>query len=130
MKSDITKKKLRQFGLIFGFGLPLFIGWLVPLVYGHNFKLWTLILASPFILLGTFKPNLLIQPFKFWMQLGLFLGNINSKIILSLIFFLILLPIALIMRLLGHDPLNKKRNGFSSYRENKKDSNIDFEKIF
>ena len=64
------------------------------------------------------------------MALGHFLGWINSHIILGLVFILLLQPIAYIMRLTGYDPLRTKRKGEKTYRENRKDHNIDLKRIF
>ena len=42
MKKDISNKQLKEFGILIGFGFPIFIGWLIPLISGHFFKIWTL----------------------------------------------------------------------------------------
>ena len=131
MINKITQKKtLRDFGLIIGFGFPIFIGLVLPFITGHNFRLWTFSLGVPAILLGIFKPNLLLYPYKFWMLLGHILGWINSKLILSLIYILVLIPISCIMNLLGHDPLKKKKSCKASYREIVQRRNYQFTKIF
>ena len=64
------------------------------------------------------------------MLIGLALGWINSRIILGLVFFLVLQPIALIMKFVGYDPLKIKKNNERSYRENKKDHKVDLTRIF
>ena len=65
------------------------------------------------------------------MRLGNLLGWINSHIILGFVFVLILLPIALIMRILGYDPLKRNKNIYKkSYRELRKVNSIDLRKIF
>lgn len=131
MENHISSKKLREFGLLFGFCLPLFFGWLFPLFTGHNFRVWTIFLGSFFISLGFIKPNLLIYPYKIWIKFGNFLGWINSKIILGLIFVLILLPIACLMRLFNHDPLRQNiKNNVVSYKESKINHSIDLTRIF
>ena len=126
----ISKKTLRDFGILFGILLPLLIGWLIPLISGHDLRLWTFIVGIIFFILGIFKPNLLLKPYQFWMKLGYLLGWLNSRIILSIVFFFVLQPIALIMKLLKYDPLKQKFNNEISYRENKVESIIDLSKIF
>ena len=130
MKVSIAKKQLREFGFLIGFGFPILIGWIIPAVGGHAFRGWTLWIAIPFLIIGILKPRLLFYPYKGWMALGLALGWINSRIILGLVFFLVLQPIALIMKFVGHDPLKTKKSNESSYRENKSNHKIDFTRVF
>ena len=130
MKEIISKKQLREFGLLIGFGIPILIGWLIPLILGHQFRTWTLWIGVPGLLIGLIAPRLLYYPYKVWMALGHVLGWINSHIILGLVFILVLQPIAFIMRLTGYDPLRSKRKGEKTYRENRKDLKIDLKRIF
>ena len=129
-KNFISKKVLREFGLLIGLGLPFLIGWLLPTIFGHSLRLWTLWISIPFLLLGIFKPHSLYYPYKFWMKIGHILGWINSRVILGLVFLLVLLPIALIMKLFSYDPLRRKKGGQNSYREKKTDHIINLRKIF
>ena len=76
------------------------------------------------------KPVLLFYPYKAWMALGLALGWVNSRIILGFVFFLVLQPIALIMKFAGHDPLKIKKSNERSYRENKSNNKVDLTRIF
>ena len=130
MKENISKKQLREFGLLIGFGFPILIGWLIPLILGHQFRTWTLWIGVPGLLIGLIAPRLLYYPYKVWMALGHVLGWINSHIILGLVFILVLQPIAFIMRLTGYDPLRSKRKGEKTYRENRKDHKTDLNRIF
>ena len=131
MKEDISKKQLREFGLLIGFGFPIIIGWIIPAISGHLFRLWSLWVAFPSLILGILKPRLLFYPYKVWMKLGFALGWINSRIILGLVYLLILLPISLIMKIFGYDPLRKKKSSEISYREIKKGSDeVDLSRIF
>ena len=54
MKEILSKKQLREFGLIVGIGLPIIIGFLVPLLLGHNFRLWTIWLTFPLLISAIF----------------------------------------------------------------------------
>ena len=112
MKEIIPRKQLRQFGIIVGLGIPLFLGYIIPFLGGHFFRTWTLWIGLPILILGLIKPNLLYYPYKAWMALGHILGWVNSRIILGLIFIMVLMPISFIMRLFGYDPLkqNLKKN--------------------
>ena len=130
MKQIISKKQLREFGLLIGFGFPILIGWLLPSFFGHEFRAWTLWVGISGLILGLTAPQLLYYPYKSWMALGHALGWVNSHIILGLVFILILQPIAYIMRLTGYDPLRNKRTGEKTYRENRKDHQIDLTRTF
>ena len=130
MKEKTSKKQLREFGLLIGFGFPLLIGWLIPALSGHGSRAWTLWVGFLGILIGLTYPRLLYYPYKFWMKLGLILGWVNSRIILGLVFIIVLLPISFVMRLIGYDPLRTKRKGENTYREKRKDHQIDFTRIF
>ena len=130
----LTKKnsqnQLRKFGLLVGTGFPIIIGWLIPTIFGHSFRIWSIWVAPPLLILGIFKPKFLFYPYKLWMIVGHVLGWVNSRIILGLVFLVVLQPIALIMRILGYDPLRRKKKNESSYREPKDGYNVDFERIF
>ena len=130
MKEIISKKQLREFGLLIGFGFPILIGWLVPSLFGHQFRIWTFWIGGLGLLIGLAAPRLLYYPYKGWMILGHVLGWINSHIILGLVFIFVLQPIAYIMRLTGYDPLRTKRKGMKTYREKRQDNRFDLTRIF
>ena len=130
MKKTKSEKQLREFGMLIGFGFPIFIGWLLPALIGHEFRAWTLFIGFLGLILGLTAPRLLNYPYKGWMALGHALGWINSHIILGLVFILILQPIAYIMRLTGYDPLRTKRKGEKTYREDLQKHKTDLTRIF
>ena len=130
MKDTISKKQLREFGLLIGFGFPILIGWLIPIMMDHGFRVWTLWIGFPGLVIGLTSPSLLYYPYKFWMKLGVILGWFNSRIILGLVFIIVLLPISFAMRLIGYDPLRNKQKGEKTYREKRKDYQTDLTRIF
>ena len=130
MKQIISKNQLRKFGLLIGFGFPFLIGWLLPSLFGHEFRAWTLWVGAPGLIFGIASPRLLHYPYKAWMAIGHILGWVNSHIILGLVFILILQPIAYTMRLTGYDPLKRRRKGEKTYRENSQDHKTDLTRIF
>ena len=130
MKNTISKKQLQNFGYLIGFGFPILIGWLIPTIFSHQFREWTLWIGIPVLLLGLISPRLLLYPYKAWMTLGHALGWINSRIILGIVYIAVLIPISFLMRLFGYDPLRFRRKDKKTYRENRKDNNIDLSRIF
>ncbi len=130
MKENISKKQLRVFGIFLGFVFPIIFGWILPAIGGHFFRIWTLCIGIPSLIIGITKPRLLLLPYKGWRKLGNVLGWLNSRIILGIIFFLILQPTSLIMISLGYDPLKKRKGKEKSYRELKEDHKVDLTRIF
>ena len=130
MKETISRKQLREFGIIIGLGFPLFIGWIIPTLGGHLFRSWTIWIGIPFLIIGFLNPNYLLFLYKSWIKLGYILGWINSRIILGIIFIVILQPIALIMKIFKYDPLQKNKTENKSYKEFRKQIKIDLNRIF
>ena len=129
-KSSISQRQLREFGLLIGFGFPIIIGWLIPIFTGHAFRFWSLWIGIPSLLFGILKPRLLFYPYRAWMLLGLYLGWINSRVILGLVFLLVLQPISLIMKIFNYDPLKKHKSNALTYREVKGNSKVNLTRIF
>ena len=123
------KKEFRQFGLLVGFLLPLIIGYLIPTLFGHSFRFWTIYAGLPLIILGIINPISLSLPYKVWMKIGHILGWINSRIILSIVYLFVLVPIAFFMRVRGYDPLQKKKESTKSYKIIKRNIS-DLKKLF
>ena len=130
MKNLIPERELRKFGFIIGIGFPLIVGWLIPTVWGHIFKEWTLLVSLPFLIIGILKPLLLLYPYKIWIYIGDFLGLINSRLILGFVFLFVLLPISLFMKMFGYDPLKRRKLNLKSYKEDRNDQKIDLTRIF
>ena len=130
MKGSISKKQLREFGLLIGFGFPIIVGWILPTISGSAFKSWTLWISIPSFIIGILKPYLLLTAYNGWMRFGHFIGWINSRILLGLVFLLIVQPTSFIMKSFGYDPLKKKQNNQNTFRENKETHKIDLTRIF
>ena len=112
-QDDIKIGSNRSFGIVF-FIVFLIIS-LYPLLHGENIRVWSLIISIIFLVLGLLNSKLL-NPFnKIWFKFGLLLGKIISPIVMGIIFFLVVTPIGLIMRLLGKDLLNLKFNKKNTY---------------
>ena len=103
----------RSFGIVFFIFFILIA--LYPLLNGQEIRLWALIISAVFLILGLLKSKLLTPLNKLWFRFGMLLGKIISPIIMGFIFFLVVTPIGLIMRLLGKDVLNLKYNKERSY---------------
>ena len=106
MNEQIEVKQLRSFGLTVG-GVFLFIG-LWPLVWrGEGVRLWAVIPAAALIPLGLILPGVLAPLYKGWMAVGHVLGWINTRIILGVLYYGLVVPMGLVMKLLGRDPMRR-----------------------
>jgi len=127
-----TKKDLRKFGITIG-SVILIIA-LLLLYFGKAHYYVYGIIALLFILTGLFIPAVLKPLNKVWMGFSIILGFFTSRIILTILFYLIITPIALIFRIIGKDPLNintdKKVSSYWIKRENTSVAKIDFERQF
>ena len=108
----------RSFGVVF-FVVFLLIA-LYPILYNGEIRLWSLLISSVFLILGLVNSKILTPLNKFWFKFGFLLGKIISPIVMGLIFFLVVTPIGIIMRILAKDLLNLKYNKNKSYWIEKK----------
>ena len=111
MKSKISSNK--SFGVVF-FLFFLIIS-LFPLFKDGNIRISTIVLAIIFLILGLLNSPILNPLNKIWFKFGILLGNIISPIVMGIVFFIVVTPTALIMKMLGKDILNLKKNKQKSY---------------
>jgi len=116
---DIKISSNRSFGIVF-FVVFLIIA-LYPLTYSGEVRIWSIIISLIFLVLGILNSKILTPLNKLWFKFGIFLGKIVSPLIMGIIFFLVVTPIGLIMRLLGKDVLRLKYNKNNSYWIEKND---------
>ena len=128
--SSVSRKTLREFGLLLGIVFPVFLGWLLPSLKGHALPLWPFVIGVPALVLGLVAPRALVWPYRVWMALGHALGWVNGHLILGAAFVLVLQPIALLMRLSGHDPLQRRAHEGASYRQVRSQRSINLTKTF
>ena len=131
MGKDISTKKLREFGFTLSLFFPLIIGFLIPFLYRHNFKEWTLWISLFFLSFSLLKPQFLHLPYLLWIKLGYILGFVNSKIIFGIIFYFVVTPIGIISRIFNYDPLKIKLNKkIDTYKILNNKNKIDLNRIF
>ncbi|WNM61137.1 SxtJ family membrane protein [Candidatus Nitrospira neomarina] len=99
-----TAKDLRSFGLLMG-GIFLIVAVWPLVIHGESIRLWASLIAAVFGAMGMVFPKGLKPLHRAWMKIGEKLGWINSRIILSLMFFGMFTPMAFVMGLLGKRPL-------------------------
>ena len=128
--SSVSRKTLREFGLLLGIVCPVVLGWLLPSLKGHALPLWPFVIGVPALVLGLVAPLALVWPYRVWMALGHALGWVNGHLILGAVFLLVLQPIAFLMRLSGHDPLQRRPHEGASYRQARSQRSINLTRTF
>ena len=103
----------RSFGVVF-FVIFIIIT-LYPITYNEDLRIWSLIISFIFLFLGLLNSTILTPLNKLWFKFGIFLGRIVSTLVMGIIFFFIVTPIGIIMRIIGKDLLDLKFNNNKSY---------------
>tara|TARA_Y100000741_G_scaffold355312_1_gene330586 strand:- start:1229 stop:1612 length:384 start_codon:yes stop_codon:yes gene_type:complete len=127
----MSKKKIasnRSFGIVF-FILFLIIG-IYPILNDQNIRIWSIIVSLIFLILGSINSRILTPLNIIWLKFGLVLGKLVSPFIMATIFFLVVTPTGIIMRIFGKDLLNLKKNKSKSYWIEKKDLKSDMKNQF
>ena len=95
-----------------GFGILFFIVFLLialwPILNGGNLRIWSLLIGAIFLVLGLLDSKIL-NPFKkIWIKFGELLGKVIAPLVLSIIYFIVITPIGLLLRIFGKDLLGTK----------------------
>ena len=110
---EIKISSNRSFGIVF-FIVFLLIS-LYPLLKGNDLRIWSLVISFIFLTLGLLNSKILTPLNRLWFKFGLLLGRFMSPLIMGIIFFVVVTPIGIIMRLLKKDLLNLKYNKKETY---------------
>jgi len=101
------------------FGITFFLFFLIvslfPLFKDGNFRTWSLIIAIIFLTLGLLNSKILTPLNRIWFKFGILLGSFVSPIVMGVVFFAMVTPISLIMRILGKNLLNLKKGNKKTY---------------
>ena len=125
--SNIKRKDNIIFGILF-FVFFLIIGF-YPLISDGFIRIWSIFLSLVFLIITIIRPNLFTLLNKLWIQFGILLGKIISPIVLGFIFFFMVTPIGMLVRILRKDVMGLKR-GTASYWINREDKVQSMKKQF
>lgn len=106
---DIDRQGLRNFGLSTGIIVAGLFGLFFPWVLESNFPVWPWAILGVLGIWALLAPDSLNPVYRIWMRFGLLLSKITTPIIMGLVFFVIVMPFGIVLRLLGKDPM---RRGF------------------
>lgn len=112
-----TAAELKKFGFVMAAMIAGLFGLLLPWLFGRTLPLWPWIVAVVIALPALFAPLFLAPVHRGWMAVGGVLGWINTRILLAAMFYVVMLPVGLVMRLAGRDPMRRAKSGEPSYRQ-------------
>jgi hypothetical protein len=127
-KPDKTNKKNNIFFGILFFIFFLIIG-LYPLISNGPIRIWSVILSLVFLIITIIRPNLFTYLNRLWIKFGILLGKIISPIIMGVVFFFVVTPVGILVKILKKDVMRLKR-GETSYWINRKDKLQSMKKQF
>ena len=106
IKSKVKASTNRSFGLVFFFVFLIISLW--PLLNEDPLRIWSIVIAIIFLILGLINSKLLTPLNILWSKFGIFLGSIVSPIAMGIVFFLVITPTGFIMKMMNRDLLNNK----------------------
>lgn len=107
-KTDFTAKELRDFGLIMAGMLILMFGLVLPWLFSFSTPYWPFIAAFGFVVAALLKPLILAPVNRVWLKISDVLGWVNTRLVMGIMFFLLIVPIGLLVRVFKKDPLNNQ----------------------
>jgi hypothetical protein len=103
----------KKFGILFFLIFFLYGVW--PALNSSEVRIWALLISLVFLILGLTNSKILSPLYKYWIKLGEFLGIIISPLVMAIVYFAVITPIAIIIRILGKDLLKVKFSKSSTY---------------
>ena len=103
----------RSFGIVF-FIFFLIIS-IIPLFKNGDIRIWSIAFSMVFLILGLLNSKILTPLNKLWFKLGIILGNFISPIVMGIVFFVVVTPISLIIKIIGKDILSIKKSKSKTY---------------
>ncbi len=125
---DIKLPSNRSFGIVFFIFFLIIALW--PILNDEKIRYWSFVISITFLILGILNSKLLSPLNKLWMKFGLFLGNIISPIVMGIIYFGVVTPTGLMMKLFRKDILKLKKNNSETYWVIKDNSNNNMKNQF
>ena len=113
MSQNKNESSNKSFGIVFF--LVFFLIGIYPVLNSNDLRFWSLFLSLIFLILGLMNSKILTPLNRIWFKFGMFLGTIVSPFVMGVIFFLIVTPIGVIMKITGKDLLNLKYSNKNTY---------------
>ena len=103
----------RNFGIVFFLFFLIISLW--PLLSSGEIRYWSFLISIIFLVLGIINSKVLTPLNRLWIKFGILLGKIVNPVVMGIIFFIVVTPISLILKVIGKDTLNLKKNNSKSY---------------
>ena len=113
---ELDRKGLREFGLVTGGIVAGLFGLFFPWLLDRAWPLWPWLVFGVLAAWGLIAPLSLRPVYRGWMRFGLLLSRFMTPLIMSIVFFGLITPVALLMKLLRNDPMARKFDESDSYR--------------
>jgi len=129
----LSRKGSRKFGLVMAAFIALVFGLILPWVFNKPMTYGPWIVSSVFAVWAWAIPNTLFIIYKPWMIVGHLLGLLNTKILLSFIFYFVFTPISLLFKMVGKDAMHRKWHkgrAESYWKTSKKQSKNHMENVY
>ena len=121
--SNPTARELRSFAFTTGAVVAVLFGLLLPWIWDFSYPRWPWIFFAIFAVWGLVAPESLRGIFHGWMRVGRLVSKVTTPLLLGAVFFVVLMPVGLLLRLIRHDPLNRRFDASSeSYRVDQRDA--------
>jgi len=113
---ELDRKGLREFGLVTGGIVAGLFGLFFPWLLERSLPLWPWIVFGVLGVWGLIAPLSLRPVYRGWMRFGLMLSKVTTPLIMGIVFFVVITPVALILKIVGNDPMTRKFDDSESYR--------------
>jgi len=104
---DLDRKNLREFGLTTGAAVVVIFGLFFPWIFELDWPVWPWVIAAPLWLLALFHPLWLRWIYRAWMRFGLLASRVMTPLVLGIVFFVMISPMAMVRRLMGKDSMQR-----------------------
>ena len=114
---ELDAKGLRGFGLTTGAIIAALFGLLIPYLFDLAYPRWPWVITGVLVLWALAAPASMRGLYRGWMRFGLLLNKFTTPIIMGLVFFVVITPMALIMKIFSRDPMRRELDGaIDTYR--------------
>ena len=104
---ELDRKGLREFGLTTGAAVVITFGLFLPWILDLAWPTWPWFIAAAFWSLALMQPLWLRPIYRAWMRFGLLASRIMTPLVLGIVFFAMIAPMAIVRRVIGSDPLQR-----------------------
>jgi predicted membrane metal-binding protein len=113
---ELDRKGLREFGLVTGAIVAVLFGLFFPWLLDRSWPLWPWIVFGVLGAWGLVAPMSLRPVYRLWIRFGLLMSRITTPLIMGLVFYLAVTPMALGLKILGKDPMRRRLDDSQTYR--------------